>query len=87
MKNKQAILLPKTLPQELHTLLNGYICIFENENFLLCSSFDNKGYFFEASIIKNETGNKEWVVRLPIHYVLAVVNMSDSENNLIGILK
>ena len=86
MKKSYAVLLPKTLPEELHAFLKDYLFLFHEQNFLLCYSFENLGNYFEADILQNNKSKKTWKVQLQIQYALAIAEANDSENNPIGFL-
>jgi hypothetical protein len=86
MKKDYAVLLPKTLPQEILALLDGYFYVFFEQNFLLCSDVSDLGYFSELEVLKNDKSKRVWKIKLPNLYILAVADMSDKEAIPIGFL-
>lgn len=86
MSKQYAALLPKTLPQELLSFLSDYIYDLHGENFLLCTSQLSEGYFLELVILKNDKSKRPWTVSIPHHYILAVADMSEIDEQQIGFL-
>ena len=81
-----AILLPKTIPQKLLVMFDGYLHQFHEQNFLLCSSFEDCGFFLKIEMKHNDKNKPDWSVRIQTQYVLAIADMSNNESYPIGFL-
>lgn len=86
MSQSYAVLLQKTLPEELLAFLDGYLHLIHEQNFLLCSSVSDEGYFLELSALKNDKSKKVWKLRLPMHAIIAIADMADKDGLPIGFL-
>ena len=75
------VLLPKSLPEEVLQFLTGYIHeLRAGDHYLFSSIFEVHHPYVKLQILRNDgTTDHQWKVRLPIHYILAVADLSDRQ--------
>jgi hypothetical protein len=70
-------LIPSTINQEYQSFLDGYIHVIGGLSYLFAYSFEIEGYFAILEIVKSDKSKR--VVRLPLQFVLATADISNSE--------
>jgi hypothetical protein len=81
-----AVLLPQTLPEEYRVLFANYLQTHKGQNFLFCSQVEQDGAFLSMEILSPDTDKEDWNVRIPLPFVLAIVEQDASGNSPIGFL-
>lgn len=76
-----AVILQPTVPTELLEVLKDYLIVNGPLPYVLSYVFEEAGYFATLSLLKKGK-KKPWNVRLPISYILVIVEISKDENPL-----
>lgn len=84
-KNR-AVLISPLLPLEVRDTLSDYIHLIGEQHYFLSRSFEVEGYFAAMNVLKNDKSKKLWMIRIPVQFVLAVVDMPDKDSDSFGFL-
>ena len=76
-----SVLLPRSLPPEVLSFLAGYLFVVgEEDQYLFSEKFEIRWPFVELLLLNTDPAKeKQWSVRLPTQYVLAVAEQSENE--------
>lgn len=80
MRKAFGVLLNQETPQEILSTFSDYLHYWNKVPHFASRLAEQEGVFLSLEVLTLDKAGKPWAIQIPLRYILAIVDLSDSKN-------